>query len=461
MTPSEIPSLSPHRTQLDNGLRVWVKPRPGTGTVILLLQVPVGSRHETKANNGISHFLEHLLFTGTAKWDEKQVTEVIRRRGGEANARTAAEDTLYWLHLKAEDLDLGLEWLAEVVFRATLPPEKFEKERQIIIEEKGGEIGVLKTLGEWIEDAGLGWNIFRAVRHRLFPKDALLLPIIGEDASLRRLTHEDIKAFYQQHYAPNNMTLIVVGDVVHEDVVARAQTHFAHFPARDVPTKPSTPPPPLGGFNLRLRGPSLNNQGQLLLGAPLPGLGHSDRWALAVLAEILDTQLTEEIRFKRGLVYGIDIYPAMYSDIGYFVIYTSADSSKFPEILAEVEAHLARAVRGELDPKKVAEARAALRGRLLLGLESNPDFGWWLAEMSLITPEGQPLPDLFAEVDAVTPEAVTRVAETYLAPDKRYLAQHRPGATPASLAVPTAVVLGTVLSGLGLWLWRRNQRGKH
>src|SRR5947199_165772 len=69
------------RARLDNGLRVWVKPRPGTATVVLLLQVPVGSRSETKANNGISHFLEHMLFTGTARWSEEEVVEVIRRRG--------------------------------------------------------------------------------------------------------------------------------------------------------------------------------------------------------------------------------------------------------------------------------------------------------------------------------------------------------------------------------------------
>src|SRR5689334_4102586 len=80
------------RERLANGLRVWVKPRPGTATVVLLVQVPVGSRNETKTNNGISHFLEHMLFTGTARWSEEEVVEVIRRRGGESNARTARED---------------------------------------------------------------------------------------------------------------------------------------------------------------------------------------------------------------------------------------------------------------------------------------------------------------------------------------------------------------------------------
>src|SRR3990167_4928904 len=88
-----------YRTRPPNGLRGWVKPRRGTSTVYLLLQVHVGSRYETEANNGISHFLEHMLFTGTPKWSEEAVMEVVRRRGGTANARTGREDTDFWLHL--------------------------------------------------------------------------------------------------------------------------------------------------------------------------------------------------------------------------------------------------------------------------------------------------------------------------------------------------------------------------
>jgi predicted Zn-dependent peptidase len=449
-----------HRATLPNGLRLWVKPRPGTGTIFLLLQVPVGSRHETEDNNGISHFLEHMLFTGTAAWDEQEVLESVRRRGGEANARTAPEDTAFWLHLKADDLDFGLGWLEQVVFRSQLAEDKFKKERQIIIEEKGGEIGRLESLGEWIEDLGLGWNVFRAVRHRLFPKSALLLSVIGDDDSLRRISYAQVTEFYQRHYAPNNMTLVVVGDVKLEEVRRRAAQHLGAFPAHDLPPRPVTPPPPEGGFNLRLRGPNINDQGQLLLGAPLPGLNHPDRWALTVLAELLHTRLTREVRFQRGLVYGIDVYPAMYTDVGYFVVYTTADSGKFDEILREVENRLAEANEGRIDAAAVEEAKTAIRGRLLLGMESNTDLGWWLAEMSLFTPEGAPVPDLFAEVEAVTPADVARVARAYLTPDKRYQAIHRPGLTPAALVRPTLVGAGLALTGVGAWLLARSRARK-
>src|SRR3972149_7028978 len=192
------------RAVLPNGLRVWVKPRPGTGTVFLALQVPVGSRHETEENNGISHFLEHMLFTGTEKWDEREVIESVRRRGGEVNARTSAEDTVFWLNLKADDLDFGLNWLTQVVLRSTLPEDKFKKERQIIIEEKGGDYGFFDALGGWIEDHRFGWNLFRAVPRRLFAQSTILLPVIGDDASLRRIGYRQVIEFYRRHYVPNN-----------------------------------------------------------------------------------------------------------------------------------------------------------------------------------------------------------------------------------------------------------------
>jgi predicted Zn-dependent peptidase len=450
--------LDIHRAVLPNGLRVWVKPRRGTATVYLVLMVRVGSRHETEANNGISHFLEHMLFTGTPQWGEADVMEVVRRRGGHANARTTREDTAFWLHLQASDLDFGLDWLTEVVLRSNLPEDKFKKERNIIIQEKGGNVGRFDALFEWLEDRGLGWNVFRAVRHRLFPESSLLLPVIGDDASLGRITYPQVTEFYRTHYLPNNMTLIVVGDVRPEEVVERAARVLSGFPAGELPARPVTPPPPEGGFNVRLHGPNINEQGQILLGAPLPGMDHPDRWALGVLAEILDTRLTRDIRYRRGLVYGIDVYPALYTDCGYFVVYTTADSEKFDEILEEVERQIENAIQGELAAAEVDEAKTAIRGRWLLGMEGNADFAWWLAEMSLFTPEGRPLPDAFAELAAVTAADVKRVAQAYLSSEKRYQAIHRPGLTPARMVRPAAAALGLALAGLGAWLLARGRR---
>jgi predicted Zn-dependent peptidase len=449
--------LELHRARLPNGLRLWCKPRPGSGTVALMLQIPVGSRHETKQNNGVSHFLEHMVFTGTKRWAENEVTEVIRRRGGEVNARTGVEDTIFHLHLKADDLDLGLDWLAEVAFNPTLSADKFDKERDVIVQEKGGRWGGFKGFMDWVEDHGLGWNVFRAVRHRLFPDSPLLLPVIGDDNSLNSLTRDDLLKFYQTHYVASNMTLVVVGDVQPAQVEASAARHFGGRPGGARPAPPTTPPPAVGGFNLRLVGPNINDQGQVLLGAPLPGLSHPDRYPLGVLAEMMDTALTRDIRYERGLVYGIDVYPAMYADVGYFVVYTTADSDKFAEILAEVEAQIDRAIAGEIDPARLEEAKTGMRGRALLAMEGNLNLAWWLTEDALYTPDDQPVPDFFAGIAAVTPAEVQRVARNYLAPDRRYQAIHRPGLTPARMR-PALVAGGVGVLVGALWLLQRRRR---
>ncbi|MBI4769888.1 MAG: insulinase family protein [Chloroflexi bacterium] len=452
-TPEDIFDLT--RTTLSNGFRAWTHARPGTGTVALRLVVPVGSRHETRQNNGVSHFLEHMLFTGTARWPEHEVSEIIRRRGGEVNAYTGVEETVYWLHLPAGDLDLGLDWLAEILFRSTLAPEKFEKERRVIITEKGGQYGRFEALYDWIEDRGWGWSVFRAVSHRLYPDSPLLLPTIGKDASLTRLTRDDLLAFYGAHYLPNNMTVVAVGDVTPQAVEAAARAHFGGIPPGPLPARPVTPPDRPGDFHLRLRGPGINEQGQILLGAPIPGLGHPDRWALTLLAEMLETRLTRDIRYQRGLVYGVNANPSMYTDVGYFEIYTTAESVHFPEILAEVEGQLAHAIAGQFTEAELDEARAALRGRMILNSEGNADQASWLASISLYTREDQPLPNAFTAIERVTLADVGRVARAYLAPHKRFSAIHRPGFTPARLRLPALTAAGLASAGLALWLLRR------
>jgi LPXTG-motif cell wall-anchored protein len=157
-------------------------------------------------------------------------------------------------------------------------------------------------------------------------------------------------------------------------------------------------------------------------------------------------------------VYGIDVYPAQFSDVGQFVVYTTADTSKFDEIITEVEQRLDQAIRGELDLQTVAEAKSAIRGRLLLGLETNADLGWWLAEMSLFLPDEQPIPNMFAAIEAVTAADVARVAREYLIPEKRFRAIHRPGLTPSALRGPAIVGAGLALAGLGGWLAAKRRK---
>ncbi len=437
------------RFKLDNGLRVWAHQRPRTGTLALLMQIPVGSRHETRQDNGVAHFVEHMVFTGTEKWpEERAVMDAIRDVGGYVNAFTGHEETVYHLHLKADDLDLGLEWLSEVLFRPTLSEEKFDKEHGVIMQEKGGEFGRLGRLFEWLENRNLGYDVFWAVRRRLFPGSMLLRPIIGTDDSLQGIDYQKVVDFYRRHYVPNNMTLIAVGDIELDSLQAAVEARFGGFLAGERPPEPEPIPVNPRPFDVRLHGPSINDRGQMLLGGVIGGIDHPDRYALWVLCELLDNQLTEEIRHKRGLVYGVSPHTVLYNDAGYLYIYTTADSDKFGEIQQVIEEHLRRVIDGEISEEAVEKAKAAIRGEAMLHLESNVSMGWWLSGDTLIVKddEAEPVPNFFAGIAAVTAGDVQRVTRAYLAPEKRFRVIHRPALTPRRLR-PVLAGVGAILAG--------------
>lgn len=464
-TPARISALTGlARRTLANGLRVWVKPRPGTGTVAMLAQVPVGARHETRDNNGISHFVEHMLFTGTARWDETQVMDVIRRRGGYVNARTSVEDTVFWLHLPAADQQLGLEWFGEVLFRPRLEREKFEKERKVILNEKGGETGRLEDWLDWVEDHDLGWNVFRAARYHLWGAASNIQhEVIGRDASLKRLTHADLLTYYRRHYVPNNITLLIVGDCQPDAVFQMADEWLGQIAPGELPAPPDSPPINLNGnIRRRLHGPSVNDQGQFLLTAPLPGLFHPDRFPLLVLSEMLDDALQRRLRYERGLVYGVEVYPAMYRDVGYFVVYTTAESGRFDDIMGIVRDELNRVRAGRLKPDELAEARDAIRGRAVLSMEGNLSQAWWLSEESMYTPDDQPIPDYLAAIAGVTLEDIQRVLGLYLSDASLVEVLHEPGLTPRKVARPLMATGGALAVLLawqaGRWLRARRRR---
>ncbi|MCQ3931123.1 MAG: hypothetical protein DPW16_11760 [Chloroflexi bacterium] len=457
----ETPYFQLHRHTLANGMRVWCIPRPNTGTVAMMAQLPVGSRTENKHNNGISHFLEHMVFTGTERWAESEVTDVVRRRGGEVNAHTSRESTNFHIHVAAQDAAFGLDWLYQLVFKPTLLPEKFEKERQVIINEKGGEFDLLQTVWEWIEDHNWGWHVARAIRRRIYPDSSLLLSIIGRDKTLNAITHQELVDYYRRYYVPNNVTLIVVGDIEPQAAFDLAQKTFGDIPARPFPpTHPRVRVVP-NSFDVRLHGPSPNEQGQLLIGVLLDYAEHPDRFGWWIIEEILENACMRDIRFELGLTYGVNVFTVLYTDTGYFCVYTSANIEDFERIRQIIEKHLDRLVHGDFTTEELAEAQASLRGRALLNLQDNMELAWWLSTDALATRnDSTPIPDYFAEISRLTPDEVKRIAGQYFAPQKRFYVEHRPVVTPRRLKPLAAVAAFGMLSAAVRLSFRPRHRAR-
>lgn len=443
------------RFALSNGLQVWAQPRPDSQSVVAMLVFRAGARYETREQSGISHFVEHMLFAGTERWDEDKIKSAIASRGGRWNGWTSYERTTYFAQVAARDTPIALDWLAEIAFRSSIPADKIDKERQVIFQEKSGRYGWLINS---LDNLGFGYELSRDVRRTLFPGSSLGHRVIGEDDALDAIGRAELLDYYHTHYTPANATLVLVGALQPEQIRTLAEEYFGGIPAGERVSPPPTPPAtPPGPHRITVRGPLLTDQATLMIGARTVGRGHPDRWALDVLGELLRSELTREIRYRRGLVYGLWSGNTVFDDAGYFAIETTSAGDRRAEIVRVIEERLAELRAGAVDPQQVEEARSALAGRWSLSMEDNVTRANYLAEWSSLLGAGEPLPDYAALVSQVTADDLVRVVNTYLVPEASFEGLHIPVVTVAGGAVWGGAILG--VGALG-WAWRRLARRK-
>jgi len=444
------------QTTLSNGLRVWCQARPDSESVAAVVVVGVGSRDETIQDNGVSHFVEHMVFAGTERWNEHEIKEFISCRGGNWNGGTDEESTAFYAQLAASDCSLALDWLSQVVFHPTFPAEKVDKERVIIFQERMGRQG---RIIDALDRLGLGYELGRQVRLRLFPGSTLGLRVAGEDTSLERLDHPALLAHYRRHYVAENVTLVVVGNVEPDEAFKLADKYFGAAPRGPRPPLPATPPlPSAGPHHVVVRGPEATDQVRIMMGARTIGRAHPDRWALALLADILGDDLRRDIRYQRGLVYGLAARNAVFDDVGCFAVTTRTERRHYEAVVKTIQEHIERARHGDIPKERLDESKAGLRGSWALSAENNMDRALWLAQWPLVLPAGTPVPDVPQRLDAVQPGDLSRVVETYFTPQCSYVGLHVPIATVSSMARSVAVAGGIALAFLGSHaLWKKLQ----
>lgn len=447
-----------HRFTLANGLRVWCQPRSDSKSVVVFLVVRVGVRNEGKSNNGISHYLEHMLFTGTERWDEDEISDMIEKRGGYSNGWTGTESTMYFAEMSAQDFDIAMDWASEIVFHSTFPEDKVDKERNVVFQEKWGKYGwIINTGRRFFESLGFGYDLRKTVERLVFPNSSLTLGYLWEDEALDNIDRKALLDYYHTYYMPNNATLLIVGNVTPEQALEKTKHYFGNLEKGTSPKFPETPDlPDDGPYNVIIRGPLPTNQCRLRIGARTVGPTHPDRWVLEVLGDMLSTSLLKEIRNKRGLVYWVWAHNTMYSDVGRFEIGTRSEGDKRELIQQIIEEHLEKIRQGDIDPEKVVEAKTALKGRWALRMERNFGRVHWLNGWVLALADDEPLPDYEAKIDAVAPEDLTRVLNTYLIPQRSYAVMHLP-----ILTVYRGVWLAggvIVLGGLVIYRIRRKKK---
>jgi zinc protease len=415
-----------HEFRLDNGLKLIVREDHRAPVVVSQLWYKVGSSYETPGKTGLSHALEHMMFKGSAKLGPGESSRVLRELGAEENAFTSDDYTAYYQVLASDRLSVAFELEADRLASLRLPPEEFKREIEVIKEERR-----LRT-----EDnpSAKAYERFQALA---FPASGYHTPTIGWMADLERMTVEELRAWYETWYVPNNATLVVVGDVVPSEVHALAQRYFGSIaqrpaPQAQIPLELSTPGQRLLTLYLPTQLPSL------MMGFNVPGLATSkaprEVHALRLIGALLDGGYSARLpsRLERGeeLVSGAgSSYDAYTRGDSLFVLSATPNVQK-GKTLTEVEAGLWRQLDDLKTTPPSAEELARVRAQVIAGLvyerDSITSQATTIGQLETVGLSWQLMDGELAELSAVTPSDIQQAARTYFTRERLSVAHILP-----------------------------------
>lgn len=383
-------------TTLENGLRVITDNIPGVATATLGLWVQVGARYEPAALNGISHFLEHMAFKGTATRSAKQIAEEIENVGGHLNAYTARENTAYHARILENDVPLAVELIADIIQNSTFEEEELLRERDVILQEIGQSFDTPDDI------------IFDYFQETAFPDHPLGRPILGTPEIINKITRDDLKNYMAQEYTGNRMIFAAAGAVNHDHIVDLCQKNF---------TKTSTHPTATikkasyqGGHFFDKR---KLEQVHLVLGFESCPAGHPDHYPVSVFSSLLgggmSSRLFQEVREKRGLVYTIYSFKTAFQDSGLFSIYAGTGEHQVDELLPTIKDILIDFPK-TLEDKEIERSKAQLKAGTLMSLESTSARCEKLAQHLMIYDRPISPEEVIEKVNAVTREDIIRVS---------------------------------------------------
>ena len=383
-------------TRLPSGLIVVTETMSRVETVSLGAYVATGTRNETEAENGASHFLEHMAFKGTATRSAAEIAVAIENVGGHINAYTAREQTAYYVKLLKEDLALGADIIGDILTHSSFSPEEFERERGVILQ----EIGQANDTPDDI--------IFDHFQETAYPGQPMGRPVLGSEENIRVMERDQLTGYMRRQYAAGNIVLAAAGALEHETVVELARKHFADLPS-EMPDRFA--PGSYGGGEFR-EARELD-QVHIVLGFPSVAYKDPDYYPALLMTTLLgggmSSRLFQEIREKRGLVYSIYAFASPFIDGGVFGIYAGTGEDEAKELMPVTLAELLK-VQREVTQDELNRARAQVKAGLLMSLESTGSRCEQLARQIQVFGKVVPTQETVAKLNAVTLDDIRRVA---------------------------------------------------
>jgi predicted Zn-dependent peptidase len=349
------------KTVLDSGLVVISEYIPAFPSFALSYSLRAGSRAEVEKNNGIHHFIEHMLFKGTSKYDLKQIADISDRLGGRLNAFTSKEITQFYIKAIDEKLDESFELLTDIVMNSSFPKEEFIKEKNVVVQE-------IKESEDSPET-----NAFETFYEDIYKNNALGFPIGGKEECVSTFKRNSVYDFYKSNYSPDNLLLSAVGNINHHQLVRLADRFFKKFPAAP-PRDFAFPRPTFRINNFHKKNNSLK-QIYVIVGFDAVSSVSPLRHRFSIMNDILgggmSSRLFQQIREEKGLAYTVNSFTDNYVDCGLHVVYSIIDKDKIDEYLEAVKAEIQLLKEKGITQEELDRSRDHMKASVILGLESN------------------------------------------------------------------------------------------
>ena len=345
-----------NKITLPNGVRIVYEQIPYVRSASLGVWVGVGSRHEPAKMSGAAHFIEHMMFKGTATRSAAQLAQFIDSVGGQVNAYTTKECTCFHGRVVDTRLRVFADVLVDMLLRSNFAPQDIESERNVILEE-------IDMCSDTPEDL-----VAERLQLKMFGKSSLGRPILGTHATLASLTGESLRDYQKSKYVGGNIVVALSGSFSHEDI-KHLEEIFSEFPSGDINRlKAATYIP------CRISKRKALEQNHIILAFPGISMDNPRRYTLQVLSDVLgggmSSRLFQKVREERGLCYSLYSYASMFTDCGTFSITTALGSDSQPEALKIIAEELGSLCRDGITQAELELSLEQVRSSLLMALES-------------------------------------------------------------------------------------------
>jgi predicted Zn-dependent peptidase len=389
---------------LDNGVRLVTERIPTLKSVTVGIWVNAGSRDESPAQAGYSHFIEHMMFKGTASRSATDISREIDALGGEMNAFTTRETTTYYIKVLDQHLSNALDLLADIFHQSRFGPKEIQKEKQVVSE----EIRMVKDDPEdLVQELHIG---------QVMGRHPLRRPVLGQESTITKLSRQDLLDYMGTHYRAEDIVIAVAGNFDQRSLERTVSRKFGRHRWQVSHVIRKRWPPELCGGVVMKRKPL--EQVHVCVGLKGVPAGHKDRYAAYVLNSVLggsvSSRLFEEVREKRGLVYSIYSFLSGYSDSGTMTVYAGTRPKEVNKVLELIRREIKRIAQSGIDGAELIRTKEQMKGSLMLSLESSHSRMNKLAKDELITGGHTSLDDMLGEIDATTEAQVFRVAQDLL-----------------------------------------------